>query len=481
MKEECTRKSNCELPALNQIDKSKPIHFVGIGGAGMSAIAKVLIEMGFKVEGSDLKESNYIRLLRNAGASIAIGHREENISNPSLLVVSSAIPHDNPEVRLAKARGIPVISRALMLGTIVSTKVGIAVAGTHGKTTTASMIANIMIDCGVDPSFLIGGELNEIGGNARFGNGDFLVAEADESDGSLLLLKPFAVVLTNIDSDHMDYFGNIEKVEAIFSDFLHLIPSEGFAIVCGDDFRARSVAIRYSESGGNVFTYGKNGENDYYFKEVNLSPDGTTFSAFFKGKKIGNVRLSVCGMHNVYNALAALSTAHRFGFDIRNVIESLGKFSGVRRRFEFVGQAKDVCVFDDYAHHPTEIKAVIDTARLSSQGRLIVVFQPHRFTRTRLLAEQFGDCFDGADVLVLTEIYGAGEEPEPGVTSKLILDSIKKRNRTLPVHYIPNRSSLASKVVKLCSKGDTVITMGAGDITQCSREILDLLKDDLVV
>ncbi|MDD5748282.1 MAG: UDP-N-acetylmuramate--L-alanine ligase [Actinomycetota bacterium] len=461
---------------IENADKKLPIHLVGIGGAGMSAIAIVLAQMGFIVEGSDLKESAYVRRLREFGIKVAIGHRVENLSCPQLVVVSSAISPDNPEVTGARELEIPVVTRAEMLQQIMSTKKGIAVAGTHGKTTTASLITWMMMECKTDPSFLIGGELNEIGSNANYSDGEYLVAEADESDGSLLSLRPFVAVLTNVDGDHLDYFGSLDRTEAIFSEFLSLLPEDGFALVCGEDPRAVKATQDYVRKGGNVFMFGEGFENDYRFDEVEMANDHWLFDIYFRDEKLGEARMKLSGLHNAYNALATFAVGHQLGLPVEGILRGIEKFSGVRRRFEAVGEFNGITVFDDYAHHPTEIGAVIGTARAIYPNRLVVVFQPHRYSRTKLLANAFGTCFDGVDLLFVTDIYGAGEEPEPGITGKIIVDSVKKYNPGLPVIYIRDRKTLAKEVCERLKPQDMVITMGAGDITHCAREIIEINK-----
>ena len=460
---------------LDELGKDGAIHLVGIGGAGMSAIARVLLEMGYRVEGSDIKESANTKRLRNLGAVIGVGHRPENLGSASIVVRSSAISEKNAELVEAGRRAIPVITRAEMLASIMSKRKGIAVAGTHGKTTTSSIVAQMLLGCGTDPSYLIGGELNEIGGNAHWGHGEFLVAEADESDGSLLHLRPWSMILTNIDGDHLDYFESVENTARVFSEFLLLLPKDGLAIVCGDDAPAREVGLLHKGNGGRVLFYGRGPENDYRFAGEILGEGGSDFEVFYQGEVLGKVSSRIPGLHNVYNSLAALAVGHQVGLNLEDALEGVGGFQGVRRRFETIGTQKGVKIVDDYAHHPTEIKAVLDLAARIAGGRVVVVFQPHRYSRTKLLAEEFGRCFKGAEVVVVADVYGAGEDPVPGVTGKLIVDSILESDPERSVTYVPNRASLARSVVSMIREGDLVITMGAGDITQCAREIIDLL------
>jgi len=371
-----------------------------------------------------------------------------------------------------------VITRAEMLAAIMSMRKGIAIAGTHGKTTTSSIVAQMLTGCGTDPSFLIGGELNEIGGNAHWGSGEFLVAEADESDGSLLHLRPWSVILTNVDGDHLDFFESLEHTARVFLEFLRLLPEGGFTVVCGDDRPAREVGLSYRDEGGRVLFYGRGPDNDYRFGSEELGTDSSMFEASYLGENLGTVKTMIPGLHNVYNSLAALAIGHQAGLSLEEVVKGIGRFQGVRRRFETVGSRKGVKVIDDYAHHPTEIKAVLDLAISIAKDRVVVVFQPHRYSRTRLLAKEFGRCFKGADVVIVADIYGAGEDPVPGVTGKLIVDSIIGSDPERTVTYVPNRAELARHAVSVIDEGDLVITMGAGDITQCGREILELLGEE---
>lgn len=457
---------------ISELKEAGTVHLVGIGGAGMSAIATVLRQMGIAVEGSDIKESAYTERLRKEGAVIGIGHRPENLQNGKIVVKSSAIPDSNPELVAAANRSIPVVTRAQILGAVMTTRKAIAVAGTHGKTTTSSMVTSMLIECGVKPSYLIGGELNEIGGNACFQEGEFLVAEADESDGSLLQLRPEIAILTNVDLDHMDYFEDLSQVQEIFIEFLRLLPSGGPAVICGDDIAARKVGNMFSEEGGKPYFYGFNEDNDYLIKNAG----GDSYYAYFGDELIGKVNMNIGGRHNMLNSMSALAVGHQLGIDMVKAIEGLNKFRGVRRRFEKVGRCRDIEVIDDYAHHPAEVKAVMDVASMTFDKRIVVVFQPHRYSRTKALAGSFGSSFDGADIVVVADVYGAGENPEPGITGKLVVDSIKELGSVSEVEYCPNRSELAGKVVNLLQEGDVVITMGAGDITQCAPEILELLN-----
>jgi UDP-N-acetylmuramate--alanine ligase len=463
---------------LSDLDNGATAHLVGIGGAGMSAIATVLLQMGYRVEGSDLKESANVVRLRNLGAVVGIGHRAENVSSADVVIRSSAVLPDNPEILEAGRLGIPVMDRALMLAAIMATKKGIAIAGTHGKTTTSSLVTQMLLNCGADPSFLIGGELNEIGSNAHYGSGEYLVAEADESDGSLLFLRPEHVILTNVEWDHPDYFDSVEHTAGVFLKFIELLPPGGFAIICGDDPQARGVGLGFRSAGGTVVFYGRGEENDYRFEDPTTESDGCGYTAYYHGSELGRVQTRIPGMHNIYNSMAALATGHQLGFPVEAAIAGISKFQGVRRRFELVGTHDGVRVLDDYAHHPTEVKAVLDLASSITTDRVVAVFQPHRYTRTSKLASDYGPSFAGADLIVVTDVYGAGEEPEPGVSGRLVADSIMAQYPDKQLHYVASRAELAGAVVPLLRDGDMVITMGAGDITNCAREILDMLAVD---
>lgn len=451
----------------------KTVHFIGIGGAGMSGIARVLVEMGYEITGSDLKESHYTKSLRGLGARVSIGHRPENVGKAELVVVSSAIPSDNSELKEAKKRKIPVYRRAEMIAHLGEGKKIIAVAGTHGKTTTTSMVSVVLERGGLEPTFLIGGELNDIGSNARFGEGDYLVVEADESDGSLLFLNPAAVVITNVEADHLDYFHDFAQIEEVFGQFLNQVHPDGFIIVCGDHSNLRKIL---SSLPRDSFTYGFENNCDFQARNIKLRKDGSSFEFFYRGKKIGRIELKIIGIHNVYNALAATSLAFLLGVDIKRISQALIDFRGVKRRFEQKGFWNGVCLADDYAHHPTEIKATLEAAQHGGWQRVICVFQPHRYTRTQALSDEFGRCFDLADIVVLTDIYAAGEEPIPGVTGKLILEAVLNRAPRKQLVYLSKFSEIKDWLIKNVRSGDLVLTMGAGDIWMVGEEFTSYMN-----
>lgn len=448
-------------------------HFVGIGGAGMSGIARVLLAMGWTVTGSDLKESRNTLQLREEGAEVFIGHAPSNVGNAGVVVISAAVAPNNCEVEAARGNGQRVVSRAEMVAELAKGKRSIAVAGTHGKTTTTSMISSVFDAAGLNPTFLIGGELNDIGSNAKYGSGEFLITEADESDGSLLKLRPELAVVTNVEADHLDYYGSVERIEETFCRFLSGLAPDGTAVVCGDHEGARGAAERCP---GRVVTYGLEGDRDFSAGAVKLTGCGSEFTVKGPEGSLGRVSLSVPGIHNVYNALATIAVAVVVGVDFRRVSSALRRFSGVKRRFEVKGSATGVTLVDDYAHHPSEVKATLAAARAGDWPRVVCVFQPHRFSRTKLLGREFGWAFRAADLVVLTDVYGAGEEPEPGVTGKLILDAVLHDSPATNVAYLPKKTEILSFLRGIVEEGDLVLTMGAGDIWAVGEELLDLLK-----
>ncbi len=452
------------------------IYFIGIGGAGMSGIAKVLLEMGYDVAGSDLKAGRYTESLVELGADVSIGHDPANLVEGSTIVISSAIPDYNVELRAAKDRGFKILARAEMLGRVCAEKPeSVAVAGTHGKTTTTSMIALVLERAGVDPTILVGGELNDIGSNAKYGRGDISVVEADESDGSLVHLFPSLAVITNIDADHLDFHDSLDALKSLFEQWLRDLPSGAKAVVLGD---GSSAAIAAKRSGREHLTFGRGPENDLRFDEPEFHQFGSV-SKVHRGRDGVQVDLGlqVPGLHNVLNAMAALLVADSLGLDLVESAKTLGDFTGAKRRFQLVGEAGDVMVFDDYAHHPTEVAATIDAAKNAGRARVICVFQPHRFTRTKMLSSEFGAAFDNADHVVLTSIYNAGEEPIPGVSGKLIVDEILANNPTRKVSYIPDKGDLTDYLTANVRAGDVVMVMGAGDIGGVCPDLIEHLRE----
>ncbi len=437
----------------------------------MSGIAEVLLNLGYQVSGSDVKESEVTRRLAALGCEISYGHRKENVREADVVVVSSAVRKGNPEVEVAEQRLIPVIPRAEMLAELMRMKVGIAIAGTHGKTTTTSLIATVLAAGGLDPTVVIGGRLNSIGSNARLGQGDFLVAEADESDGSFVKLMPTIAVVTNIDADHLDYYSDIDEIKEAFLGFLDKLPFFGLAVLCLDHPNVQSLIPRLKK---RFTTYGLTTQADYQAKEIVFEEFSTTFDVLHQRKEVGRLRLQMPGLHNVYNALATVATAFEFDIPFRVVQESLGDFKGIQRRFQVKGEKRGILVVDDYGHHPVEIMATLKAARSGWKRRVVVVFQPHRYSRTQALFKEFLSAFYDADVLVLTDIYPAGEDRIEGVEAKNLFEGIREYGHK-DVTYIPNKKEIAAHLLRILKPGDLVMTLGAGDITQISDELLSLL------
>lgn len=459
------------------------VHFVGIGGAGMSAIAKVLIERGLTVSGSDIKESPTTDDLRSLGAEVHIGHSSAHVGRANTVVVSAAISKTNPEVVRAEELGLAVVPRGAALATLLALYANrLVVAGTHGKTTTTSMVVSILTDAGLDPTYLVGGGLNDSGTNAHSGSGDWAVAESDESDGSFLLLDPTIGVVTNVELDHVDHWASEEALREAFRKFLARIPASGAVVVpAGDDgfLPPASDGFPTAASGrrngtANVITFGP--EGIVRADEVRATSDGSSFELVV-GAERAPVMLQVPGPHNVSNALAAAAAALAAGVAVPAIATGLGAFTGVQRRFERKGTSAGVTVVDDYAHHPTEIRATLSAARLVASQRVVAVFQPHRYSRTAALWREFGACFSDADRVVVTDVYGAGEEPVPGVTGKLIADAVSEHQPGRPLAYIPHRRDLAKYVTQVLRPGDLVLTLGAGDITSLGSDLLTRLGD----
>ena len=447
------------------------IHFVGIGGIGMSGIAEVLLNLKYPVTGSDLKETDITRRLAALGCVIRYGHRAEHVRRADVVVVSSAVRADNPEVLEAKALMIPVIPRAEMLAELMRMKYGIAVAGTHGKTTTASMIATVLAHGGMDPTMVIGGRVNSVGSNAKLGAGDFLVAEADESDGTFLKLSPTVAIVTNIDPEHLDFYGSLDHLKKTFLEFINKVPFYGSSILCADHPHVKTlipvVEKRYLTYG---LTYGVTVRGE----DITHKGWEVTFKAYWNEKPLGQVRLRMPGVHNVYNALATIACALEMELDFRIIQDALEGFMGVHRRFEFKGDYGGVTVIDDYAHHPEEIRATLAAAHNIGSKRIIALFQPHRFSRTRDLFDEFLPIFDGVDLLFVTEIYPAGEEPIPEVSAELLVEALRRHGHG-GVHYVSEQSALAEAVVPQLHPGDLVITLGAGSIWQVSDAVVEAL------
>ena len=447
--------------------KIESAHFIGIGGAGMSGIALVLHERGCKVTGSDLKASHYVRELEDAGIEVHVGHEAATIdaAMPQVIVTSTAIPETNPEVLRARELGIPIWPRAKMLSYLSVDATTVAVAGTHGKTTTSSMVATMLDHLGKDPSFLIGGIVEEYGTNGRNGKGGYFVCEADESDGSFLYLDPDVVVITNIEADHLDHYGTLENIEKTFCKFMNLVGDAGTVIINGDVEHYVELA---KSTGRRVVTYGFDEKNDY----VCLPDPGehhklaSHFGVRVPSGEVVKVEIMANpGRHNMANATAAIAVADVLGMDVEDAAVALSGFKGAHRRFTHVGDVDGITVVDDYGHHPTEIKATLAAAKDLRFDRIVCVFQPHRYSRTQALADMFGTAFDDADVLMVTDVFSAGETPIPGVTGKTVSNKVLEKGHVSDVTYIPSRRDVVSHLVEVCRPGDLLITQGAGDVT----------------
>ena len=456
-----------DVPRELDLTSPRRVHIVGIGGAGMSAIATVLARMGHRVTGSDLKESRGLERLRLLGVDAEVGHRAENVpSDVDAVVVSTAIPDSNAEVRAAVERGLPVLRRADALRALATTHRTVAVAGSHGKTTSSSMLALILRAAGWRPSFIIGGDLNEVGTNAAYDEGEWLVVEADESDGTFLELAPEAGIVTNIEPDHLDHYGGFAGLTAAFDQFFAGIP--GVRIACADDPIARRLAAAHP----GATTYGFAEDATYRIVSYEGDRRGSRFAVDQNGRELGSIDLPVPGRHNAANATGATALALELGAPFEAAVDAMRGFGGVARRFQFRGEIDGVTLVDDYAHIPGEISAMIGAAREGGWGRVIVVFQPHRYTRTARLWRDFADAFTGADQVVLTDVYAANETPQPGVSGRLILGAVLDANPALPVVYLPRRADVVQHALRLARPGDVVLTLGAGDLTTVPDEWL---------
>jgi UDP-N-acetylmuramate--alanine ligase len=455
--------------------KIQQIHLVGIGGAGMSGIAEVLLTLGYKVSGSDLQESETIRRLRELGGNIFIGHDAANIGEAQVVVVSSAVQPSNPELQAARARVIPVIPRAEMLAELMRLKYGVAIAGAHGKTTTTTMVATVLAQGGLDPTMVIGGRVNALGSHARLGRSDLLVAEADESDGSFLKLAPTIVAVTNLDQEHLDHYKTMERLEEAFLEFINRVPFYGLAVLCADDDHVRKLLPRVVR---RYQTYGlrTNGgvTPDFLATDITMKQWETEFRASFQGRGLGPFRLPVPGIHNVSNALAAIAVGMELDVPVDLIRKGLASFAGVERRFHLRGEKNGIMVVDDYGHHPTEIRAVLAAARQGWNRRLVVLFQPHRYSRTRDLLGEFAHAFEQVDALFMTDIYAAGEAPIPGVSGERLAEAVRAAGHP-SVTWVPQRAELAERIAPALQAGDLVITLGAGDIWKTGVELLERL------
>lgn len=455
------------------VKRYRHIHFVGIGGAGMSGIAEVLHNMDYLVTGSDAASSETTHHLEGLGIHVFIGHKSEHVQGADVVVRSSAVAPDNPEVITARQQLIPVIPRAEMLAELMRLKYGVAVAGTHGKTTTTSMVATVLAKGGLDPTIVIGGRLGSLGTNAKLGRGDFLVAEADESDGSFLKLSPTLAVVTTIDAEHLDYYRDLTHVQETFLQFINKVPFYGSAILCLDQENIQALLPRVEK---RFITYGLRTQADITAREIILQGMGSEFVVVARQEVLGKFRLRVPGVHNVSNALAAVAVGLDLDLELDVIREGLEEFAGVDRRFQIKGEARGILVVDDYGHHPAEIHATLNAAKDGFGRRIVVVFQPHRYTRTKHLLQEFFTAFYQADLLVVTEVYAAGEPVIPGVSGKQIADGALGHGHR-NVTFIPDMGEVAEFLLPALQAGDMVITLGAGDIWRVGEELLHRLKE----
>ena len=456
------------------LGKIQRIHFIGIGGSGMSGIAEVLINQDYEVSGSDPSSNRVTDHLKTLGADIRHNHSAENVSGKHVVVVSSAISDDNVEVQAAREQSIPVIPRAEMLAELMRMKYGIAIAGTHGKTTTTSLVATVLAAGSLDPTVVIGGRIKNMGGHAKLGQSQYLIAEADESDGSFLKLSPTLAVVTTLDEEHMDFYLTMENMKSTFLQFLNRIPFYGAAILCMDDANLQSLLPRIEK---RTITYGLKSQADYTARNISVEGLKTYFTVYHHGKKLGKILSGALGRHNVCNTLSAVAVGMELNMDFPTIAESLKTFTGVQRRFEILKQSESLIIVDDYGHHPVEIQATLSTAKeVWPDRRLVIVFQPHRYSRTKHLMESFFSSFNDADQLLLLDIYSAGEEAEEGIHSQRIAEGVKEFGHK-NVEYIGSTQSVIPHLQKILKPGDIVMTLGAGNIGELSHRLASRFND----
>jgi UDP-N-acetylmuramate--alanine ligase len=459
--------------SLTDLAKLK-IHFIGVGGAGMSGIARIMLAKGFSISGSDKSESAMLTSLKALGAEIFIGHASQNLGDAQMVIISSAINESNAELLAAKAKGLPIIARATALAWLMSESTSVAIAGTHGKTTTTAMLTVALQSAGLDPSFAIGGTINTAGTNAHSGTGTIFVAEADESDGSFLAYKPTGAIITNIELDHVDHFPNEDAVFAVFEQFVSSIKQGGFLVACGDDAGVNNLLKRIKRTDLQIYLYGKGTSNDFRIDKIHLAPKGSSSVVSSTGRKVGELNLAVAGEHNLLNGLAAFAAASALGAAETKVLDGLASFTGTKRRFELKGEVDGVKVIDDYGHHPTEVNVTLTTAKnLAQAGRVIVIFQPHRYSRTAAFATQFSTSLALADFTYLLEVYAASEKPLPGVSSLLIAKAMNPQQ----VKFEPSMIEVVNEVVAMAKSGDVILTLGAGDVSSLGEPILQALAN----
>lgn len=457
---------------MMMLRKTRRLHFIGIGGSGMCGIAEVLINLGYQVTGSDLEVGTAVERLRSLGGSIERGHRPENVGDADVVVTSSAVRPDNPEVQEARRRQIPVIPRAEMLAELMRLKYGVAIAGSHGKTTITSMVAQVLSGAGFDPTIVVGGRLGIIGSNAKLGGGDFLVAEADESDGSFLHLSPTIAVVTSIDTEHLDHYGSMSRLQQAFVDFLNKVPFYGVSVVCLDEPRIQEILPSLTR---RVVTYGFSAQADLSATNIAVKEFQASFDVRLQGKSLGRVALQVPGRHSISNALAAVAVGLDLEIPFPTIATELSRFRGADRRFQHKGDAGGVMLIDDYAHHPAEILTTLAAAKKGWGRRTVVVFQPHRYTRVRDLLSEFARAFYDADVLAVTDIYPAGETPIPGVTAEKLARAVEDHGHK-DVTLVNDLEAVPGWLVSRVREGDMVLTLGAGNVYKCGEEFLRRLR-----
>jgi UDP-N-acetylmuramate--alanine ligase len=452
----------------------KKIHFVGIGGIGMSGIAEILINQGFEVSGSDLHLTEVTKRLEEIGAKIYEGHSPENVKDVDVLVYSSAVIPDNPEVRAAADRNIPIIKRAEMLAETMRMQYGIGIAGTHGKTTTTSMVGLTLTEGGIDPTIIVGGKLSGLGGtNARLGNGEFIVVEADEFDRTFLKLTPTIAAITTLEREHLDTYKDLDDIKTAFIEFANKVPFYGFVVICLDEPALQDIIPQINKT---IFTYGTTAQADVRAIDIEYEGFSSHYTAIYKGKELGKIKLNIPGVHYVKNSLVAVTIGMELGIDFKIIKKALEKFTGVYRRFE-IKYKNDILVLDDYAHHPTETSATLAGIRAAWDRRLVVVFQPHLYSRTKDFYQDFGRSFLNSDIFISTDIYPAREKPIEGVTGEMIANIAKKYGHK-NVHYVPDKKDVPKKLMELKKKDDIIITMGAGDIWKYGEKFVELLKEE---
>lgn len=452
----------------------KHLHLVGIGGIGMSGLALLLLKEGYKVSGSDIKESQILKKLINLGAEIYIGHSEENVKGADLLIYSSAIKEDNPEIKMARRKKISLIKRAEMLAELMKDKIAITITGAHGKTTTTSLISWLLLKRDFSPCFALGGVLRGLGENALLGNGEYFVAEADESDGTFLKFSPFYSIITNIDYEHIDFYGNFANLLNFFRDFVN--KTKECLIVCGDDPNLRCILKDFNKK---YLLYGRSSDCHIRAEDIKLLNFSSEFNCIYQGKDLGRISLPLVGIHNVINSLAVIGLGMELGIDFNQIRDALESFPGLERRFQVKIESKDLLLIDDYGHHPTEIKATLEAAKSCGYKRLICVFQPHRYSRTKLLFEEFCKCFDSADLLIITDIYSANEESIEGISSQILLEGLRSSSKK-DCFFLP-KEEIIEYLFSIISPGDLIMTLGAGDIGRISDELAERIKEEIKI